>query len=107
MNSHNLAARVGRWSAENWKKAFFGWLLIAFLALVLGTAAGHKQAPDSQLASGEAAKAQRILEQSGFKAPATESVLVQSSRLRTTDPRFRAAVQDVVRSWRRHAFRTP
>jgi hypothetical protein len=42
MDSHNLASRVGRWSAENWKKAFFGWLLVAFLALVLGTAAGQR-----------------------------------------------------------------
>ena len=97
MNSRNLAARAGRWSADNWKKAFFGWLVVAVVALVVGTAVGHKQAPDSQLASGEAAKAQRILEQAGFKAPATESVLVQSDRLRTTVPRFRAAVQDVVR----------
>ena len=96
MDSQNLAARAGRWSADNWKKAFFGWLLVAVVALVMGTAVGHKQAPDSQLASGEAAKAQRILEQAHFKAPATESVLVQSDRLRTTDPRFRAAVQDVV-----------
>jgi len=96
MKSRNLAARIGRWSADNWKKAFFGWLLVAVVALALGTAAGHKQAPDSQLASGEAAKAQRMLEQANFKAPATESVLVQSDRLRTTDPRFRAAVQDVV-----------
>ena len=96
MKSQNLAARAGRWSADNWKKAFFGWLLVAVVALVMGTAVGHKQAPDSQLASGEAAKAQRILEQAHFKAPATESVLVQSDRLRTTDPHFRAAVQDVV-----------
>ncbi len=75
MESRNLAARAGRWSADNWAKAFFGWLLVAALALVLGTAAGHKQVPDSQTASGEAAKAQRMLEQAGFKAPATESVL--------------------------------
>jgi hypothetical protein len=81
VDSQNLAARAGRWSAANWKKAFFGWLLVAFVALVMGTAVGHKQAPDSQLASGEAAKAQRILEQAHFKAPATESVLVQSDPL--------------------------
>ena len=96
MNSRNLAARAGRWSADNWKKAFFGWLLVAVAALVVGTAVGHKQAPDSQLASGEAARAQRMLEQAGFKAPATESVLVQSGGVTTASPRFRAAVQDVV-----------
>ena len=28
--SHNLAARMGRWSAAHWKTATFGWL--AFVA---------------------------------------------------------------------------
>src|SRR5919202_550437 len=93
----NLAARAGRWSADNWKKAFFGWLLVAIVALVVGMAMGHEQIADSQTASGEAAKAQRMLEQAGFKAPATESVLVQSQRETTKSPRFRAAVGDVVR----------
>jgi uncharacterized membrane protein YdfJ with MMPL/SSD domain len=96
MNSLNLAARAGRWSADNWKKAFFGWLIVAVAALVVGTAAGHKQIADSETASGEAAKAQRMLEQADFKAPATESVLVQSARETTASPRFRAAVRAVV-----------
>jgi hypothetical protein len=78
VESLNLAGRAGRWSANNWKKAFFGWLVLAVAALVVGMAAGHKQIPDSQTASGGAAKAVRILEQAGFKEPATESVLVQS-----------------------------
>src|SRR5436190_45957 len=96
MNSRNLAARAGRWSADNWKKAFFGWLLLAVVALVLGTAAGHKQIADSQTASGGAAKAQRMLEQAGFKAPATESVLIQSDRETLSSFGFHAAVADVV-----------
>jgi hypothetical protein len=29
VSSLNLAARAGRWSANNWKKAFFGWLVLA------------------------------------------------------------------------------
>ena len=37
----------------------------------------------------------RILD-AGFPQPAGESILVQSSTLRTTDPEFRAAVHDVV-----------
>src|ERR671935_1013944 len=96
MSSLNLAARAGRWSANNWKKAFFVWLLFAVVALDIGMAAGHKQIADSETASGEAARAQRMLEQAGFKAPATESVLVQGQRMTTKDPRFRAAVQAVV-----------
>jgi hypothetical protein len=70
MDSQNLSARAGAWSANNWKKAFFGWLVLAVAALVVGMAAGHKQVADSDTASGEAARAQRMLEQAGFKAPA-------------------------------------
>jgi uncharacterized membrane protein YdfJ with MMPL/SSD domain len=98
MNSLNLAARAGRWSADNWKKAFFGWLVFAVVALVIGMAAGHKQIADSDTASGEAAKAQRILEQAGFKAPATESVLVQSKDATVSDAKLRAAVTSVVQA---------
>src|SRR5919109_1330892 len=98
MSSLNLAARAGRWSANNWKKAFFGWLIIAVAALAVGTAAGHKQIADSETASGEAAKAQRILEQADFKAPATESVLIQSKREGTSSAAFRAAIGAVVQT---------
>ena len=94
----NLAARAGRWSAANWKKAFFGWLVFAVLALVIGMAVGHKQIADSETASGEAAKAQRILEQAGFKAPATESVLIQSADLTEKNPQFQSAIAGVVQT---------
>src|ERR671936_1999020 len=96
MSSLNLAARAGRWSANNWKKAFFVWLVFAVVALVIGMATGHKQIADSETASGEAAKAQRILEQAGFKAPATESVLIQSRQVTASNPRFRSAIAGVV-----------
>jgi RND superfamily putative drug exporter len=99
----NLAARAGRWSADNWKKAFFGWLVFAVVALVIGMAAGHKQIADSETASGEAAKAQRILEQAGFKAPATESVLVQNKTATIADPKLRAAVSSVVQTLSRQS----
>ena len=96
MSSTNLAGRAGRWSANNWKKAFFGWLVIALAAVVIGTVAGHKQISDSQTASGETAKAVKILENAGFKDPATESVLVQSRDRTANDPAFTSAIADVV-----------
>jgi uncharacterized membrane protein YdfJ with MMPL/SSD domain len=96
VSSLNLAARAGRWSANNWKKAFFGWLVLAVVALLVGTAAGHKQIADSQTASGEAATAQRILEQANFKTPATESVLIQSKDATVRDPKLRSPVVGVV-----------
>ena len=44
---------------------------------------------------GKSGRMDRILE-AGFKKPAAESVLVQSSSLSATDPAFTAAVEDVV-----------
>ena len=98
MDSQNLSARAGAWSANNWKKAFFGWLVLAVAALVVGMAAGHKQVADSDTASGEAAKAQRMLEDAGFKAPATESVLIHSKDRTYSEASFQAAIAGVVRT---------
>jgi uncharacterized membrane protein YdfJ with MMPL/SSD domain len=101
LESQNLSARAGRWSANNWKKAFFGWIVFAIAALVIGMAVGHKQLADSDTASGEAAKAQRMLEQANFKAPATESVLIQNTSLTESDQSFQAAIGAVVQTLER------
>ena len=74
----NLAARAGGWSATHWKRATFGWLAFAVAAILIGVASGVRSMKDSDAASGETAKSLRILEQAGFKQPATESVLIQS-----------------------------
>ena len=34
----NLAARMGRWSADHWKTATFGWLAFVVVAFALGMA---------------------------------------------------------------------
>ena len=39
---HNLAARMGRWSADHWKTATFGWLAIVVGAFAIGGAVGTK-----------------------------------------------------------------
>jgi len=92
----NLAGRAGRWSAQNWKKAVFGWLAFAVGAMVLGNVVGHVQMPDSQGASGEAARAQTMLERANFKQPATESVLIQGRNDTLRNPIFLSAVSSVV-----------
>ena len=94
----NLAGRAGRWSAENWKKAVFGWLAFAVGAMVLGNVVGHVQMPDSEGASGEAARAQAMLERANFKEPASESVLIQSRNDTLRNPLFVAAVGGVVQT---------
>jgi uncharacterized membrane protein YdfJ with MMPL/SSD domain len=90
----NLAGRAGAASARRWKRATIGWLLFAFAAVVLGGAVGAHRLSDSQMASGDAAKAERMLAAGGFNEPATESVLIQSrdGTLTVRDPRFLLAI---------------
>ena len=94
--STNVAARMGRWSARHRKTAIFGWLAFVVAAVVLGGALGTKQLTDNDTLPGESGRAARILDD-GFKQPASETVLVQSSNLTASSPAFRAAVDDVVR----------
>jgi uncharacterized membrane protein YdfJ with MMPL/SSD domain len=96
--SFNLAARAGRWSADHWKTAFFGWLGFCVVAIALGTAAGTTMLTQADTAAGDTRKAEQILDHAGFPTRATESVLVESGTLTTADPAFRAAVGDVVRA---------
>jgi RND superfamily putative drug exporter len=91
---NNIAARMGRWSANHWKTATFGWLGLVVVAFALGMA-GTKSIDPNTAGPRESGRMDRILE-AGFKRPAAESVLVQSRALSTTDPAFKAAVGDVV-----------
>ena len=38
--SHNIAARMGRWSANHWKTAVFGWLAFVIASVFIGGAVG-------------------------------------------------------------------
>ena len=56
--------------------------------VVLGSAVGAVKLTDAEYASGQAARRRAMLQQAGFKTPATESVLVQSD---ATDRRAAAS----------------
>jgi uncharacterized membrane protein YdfJ with MMPL/SSD domain len=94
-HSHNLAARMGRWSANHWKTATFGWLAFVVAAVTLGGMVGTRTIDPNTSGPGEAGRVDRILD-AGFKQPAGESVLIQSGSLRASDPAFTAATNDVV-----------
>jgi RND superfamily putative drug exporter len=96
MNSTNLAGRAGRLAAAHWRAAVFGWLAFVAIAVVIGSAVGTKELTDADYATGEAARAERILADAGFETPATEIVLVQSPTLTASSPAFKAAVRDLV-----------
>jgi uncharacterized membrane protein YdfJ with MMPL/SSD domain len=93
--SHNLAARMARWSSRHRKKAFFGWLAFVVLAFAIGTASGTKQISDLDQFTGETHDAEVALDRAGLR-PFTESVYVQSDTLTVKDPEFRAAVTEVM-----------
>ena len=98
MSDLNLAGRAGRWSADNWKKALFGWLIFAVAAMAIGSIVGHLQMRQSQYSSGETARAVRMLEQAGFTQPASEVVLIQSRSHTVADPIFMSAVGGIVQT---------
>jgi RND superfamily putative drug exporter len=92
----NLAGRAGRWSAEHWKLALFGWLAFAVVAMALGNVVGHVQMKDSQAASGEAARALAMLDRAHFEQPAVENVLIQSRRWTVEDEPMIQAIAAVI-----------
>ena len=92
----NLAERAGRWSAAHWKTATFGWLAFVAIAFVLGNALGVVKLTDTEQATGETARAERMLNGAGFADHAGETVLVQSHSKTVSDPAFKQTVNRVV-----------
>ncbi|MEU2558154.1 MMPL family transporter [Streptomyces longispororuber] len=87
----NLAARLGVWSAHHRRKAILGWLLFVVLATIVGGATGVVTADESEMGTGDSARAANILDDAGIDDPAGELVLVSA---RTPDG-WRAAAADV------------
>ena len=97
MQSRNFAARAGRWSAQHRKKAILGWFAFVILATVIGGMVGTKTLADEDTGNGESKRGDQIVEAAGFPEQTTETILVQGRNgLKVGDPKFTAAVQDVV-----------
>ena len=95
--TRNLAARMGRWSAQHRKTAFFGWLAFVIAAVAIGGAVGTKTLEDGEDGVGYSQNADKLIADAFPRQSADESVLVQSTNgLRAGDRRFRAAVQDAI-----------
>ena len=75
----NIAARMGRWSAQHRKKAVLGWLAFVVIAVIAGMQVGMRMLSTTDSLTGESAVAQRILSDAGYGDTADETVLVQSS----------------------------
>src|SRR5207248_11492109 len=96
--SNNIAARMGRWSANHWKTAVFGWIAFVVAALFIGQLVGTKNIDENDANVGQSHRADHILKDAGFQSdPQTEIVLVQSTTLTAGSLAFRAVVNDVVK----------
>src|SRR5919204_2622429 len=97
MESQNLAARIGRWSAQHRKAAILGWIAFVVLAVVVGGKIGRSDLDESAAGSGQSKRGDMIVKAAGFPHRATEQVLVQGKgSVRAGDPAITAAVRDVV-----------
>ncbi len=92
--TRNIAARAGRWSARNRKKALLGWLAFVVLAYFAGGAIGTNTLSTEQSGVGDSGRADRIVSDA-YPDRVQEIVLVQSTKASTDDPAFRAVVGDV------------
>jgi RND superfamily putative drug exporter len=91
---------MGRWSANHWKTAVFGWLAFVVASFVIGNAVGTKYLETSDTNVGEARQADKIIE-AGFPQTSDEMgeiVLIQSKTLNASDPAFRAVITDVTKT---------
>ena len=102
--SNNLAARMGRWSAKNRKKAIFGWLAFVGLATVLGFQAGTINIKDADKNSGESKRGDHIVNDAGFNNQDNkkqgEFILIQSKTATADSSGFHVVVNDAVNAVR-------
>ena len=97
MPSRNVAARVGRWSAQHRKTAVLGWILFVVLATFLGGKVGTNELKASASGNGESKRGDMIVDAAGFPEQSGEQVLVQGKgSIKAGDPQVTAAVKDVV-----------
>jgi uncharacterized membrane protein YdfJ with MMPL/SSD domain len=90
----NLAARMGRWSAEHRVKAIGGWLVFVIAAVMIGGSIGTETLADEDYGVGESREADQAVA-ANYPDRASETLLVKSDEgASATDPEFRAVVDD-------------
>jgi uncharacterized membrane protein YdfJ with MMPL/SSD domain len=97
MSLKDVAARAGRWSVRQRRRAVVGWLVFVVLAVGAGSAIGLQTLGLTEKGTGESGRADRVLNDAGFSQPARERVLVSSDRLQAAERGFEEAVADVTR----------
>jgi len=98
MRTDTFAARAGRWSAANRKKAIFGWLAFVILAVAIGAAVGTKTPANDNSTVGDSGRADKLVT-AHYHDSAHESVLIQGRHGQTyRDADVRAAVDQTAKA---------
>jgi RND superfamily putative drug exporter len=98
MRTNTFAARAGRWSAANRKKAIFGWLAFVILAVAIGAAVGTKTPANDNSTVGDSGRGDKLVSDH-YPDSAGESVLIQGRHGQTyRDADVRAAVAQTVKA---------
>ena len=97
-SNRNLAASMGRWSAAHWKTATFGWLAFVLVAFGLGGAGGHEGHRPEHIGTRRVRPRWIGSWTQASSSPPAKASSFQSRSLRTSDPAFTAAIEDVVGS---------
>lgn len=98
MRTNSFAARAGRWSAANGKKAILGWLAFVILAVAIGQSVGMRTPANDNSSVGDSGRADELV--SGHYPDSTaESVLIQGRRGQSyREADVRAAVDEIVKA---------
>ncbi|MGZ4268410.1 MAG: MMPL family transporter [Solirubrobacteraceae bacterium] len=91
-----FAARAGRWSAKNRKKAIWGWLAFVVVAFAVGNVLGVKKPANQNDYVGQSGRGDKLIDQH-FPQQGGENVLIQArAGGHATDASVRKAVADVM-----------
>jgi RND superfamily putative drug exporter len=97
MQSRNLAARAGRWSAQHRRTAILGWIVFVIVATLAGGSVGQKTLDEAASGNGDSKRGAMIVDAANFPEQSGEQVIVQGKgSVKAGDPKVTAAVEDVV-----------
>ena len=97
MQSRNITARAGRWSAQHRKTAVIGWLVFVVLATLIGAKVDQTSLESAKMGNGESKRHDMIVDAAGYPHDIGERVLIQGKgSIRSDSPQVTAAVKDVV-----------
>jgi uncharacterized membrane protein YdfJ with MMPL/SSD domain len=96
----HLAARMGRWSARHRKLAIALWLAFVIGSLATGTVVGTRELSDADGATGESGRAERMIENAGFREVDREAVVIQSRGLSSNSTGYKSVIAEVRRAVR-------